>query len=99
VDPGASVERTRLAWRRTALSASAVGLLTCRPAFDPDAGVLAWLIAALAMTAWVMLVALSYRRAERLGSPRTDVPARREIEAYALIAVAFAALGGLVVML
>jgi uncharacterized membrane protein YidH (DUF202 family) len=97
-DPGVSAERTRLAWRRTNLSATAVGLLSARPAFDPHAGVLAWLVAALAMASWVALVVLGYRRAGGLRA-RPPRPAPRTIGAYALIAVCLAALGGLVVML
>ncbi|WP_433297236.1 DUF202 domain-containing protein [Actinoplanes sp. CA-030573] len=97
-DPGASAERTRMAWRRTGLSATAVGLLAARPAFHPDAGVAAWLIAALAMTAWATLIGVAYRRAIGLGKapPR---PARRAIPVYALVTVVLAVLGGLVVML
>jgi hypothetical protein len=97
-DHGASAERTRLAWRRTGLSATAVGLLAARPAFDPSNGGAKWLIAALAMAGWVALVGLAYRRVRGLGTlpPR---PGRRTIVAYASITVGFAALGGLVVML
>jgi len=97
-DSGAAAERTRLAWRRTGLSATAVGLLAARPAFRPEAGVLAWLVAALAMAGWVAMVALAYHRSRGLGSspPR---PGRRVIPVYALLAAALAALGGLVVML
>ena len=97
-DHGASAERTRLAWRRTGLSATAVGLLAVRPAFHPDAGVTRWLIAALAMAGWAILVAIAYRRVRGLASlpPRR---ARRAVTAYALITTAFAVLGGLVVML
>jgi uncharacterized membrane protein YidH (DUF202 family) len=97
-DPGASAERTRLAWRRTGLSATVVGLLTARPAFHPDAGVLAWLVAALGMAAWVVLIGLAYRRSNALRRTPPQ-PARRAVPAYALIAAALAALGGLVVML
>lgn len=97
-DAGASAERTRLAWRRTGLSATVVGLLAARPAFRPDAGVPAWLVAALTMTAWAALIALAYRRTNALGRtpPR---PARRAVPAYALITATLAALGGLVVIL
>jgi uncharacterized membrane protein YidH (DUF202 family) len=97
-DHGASAERTRLAWRRTGLSATAVGLLAVRPAFHPNAGMLAWLIAAAAMAAWVTLTALALRRSSGL----TAVPPRlatRSVPAYALVTTALAILGGLVVML
>jgi Domain of unknown function (DUF202) len=97
-DHGASAERTRLAWRRTGLSASAVGLLAVRPAFRPGAGVVAWLVAATAMAGWALLIVLAYRRARGLGTLPLE-PGRRTVPAYALIAAAFAVLGGLVVML
>ena len=97
-DHGASAERTRLAWRRTGLSATVVGLLAVRPAFRPGAGVAFWLVAAFAMAGWAALIAIAYRRAHGLASlPPTR--ARRTVTAYALITTAFAVLGGLVVML
>jgi hypothetical protein len=97
-DHGASAERTRLAWRRTGLSATAVGLLAVRPALRPGAGPMTWLVAAAAMAAWVLLIALAYRRVRGLATlpPR---PGRRIVPFYALTAAAFALLGGLVVML
>jgi hypothetical protein len=97
-DHGASVERTRLAWRRTGLSATAVGLLAARPAFAPDAGVGRYLIAACAMAGWVALIALAFRRARGLAR-LPPAPGPRLIGVYALITAAFAVLGGLVVML
>jgi uncharacterized membrane protein YidH (DUF202 family) len=100
VDPdhGASAERTRLAWRRTGLSATAVGLLAARPALNPDAGGTRWLTAALAMAGWVTLVGLAYRRARGLDA-RPPLPGRRTITAYAFVTAAFAVLAGLVVIL
>jgi len=97
-DRGAAAERTSFAWRRTVLSATAVALLACRPAFDPAAGGAKWLVAALAMAGWVTLVGLAYRRARGLVAdpPR---PGRRTVPAYAIVTLGFAVLGGLVVML
>jgi hypothetical protein len=97
-DHGASGTRTRLAWRRTWLSASAVGLLAARPALNPAATPAKLLVAALAMVGWAALVGLAYRRARGLDA-RPLRPGRRTITAYALITVGFALLGGLVVML
>ncbi|GAA4592298.1 uncharacterized membrane protein YidH (DUF202 family) [Actinoplanes octamycinicus] len=97
-DPGASPERTRLAWRRTGLSAAAVALLAARPAFHPGAGPAEWLIAAAAMGGWAALAALALHRAPGLRA-RPPHPAPRSIRAYALITAALAVIGGLVVML
>jgi hypothetical protein len=97
-DHGASAERTRLAWRRTGLSATAVGLLAVRPAFRPEAGPLTWLVAAAAMIAWVLLVALAYRRVRGLATLPPE-PGRRTVPVYALTAAAFAVLGGLAILL
>jgi uncharacterized membrane protein YidH (DUF202 family) len=97
-DAGASAERTRLAWRRTGLSATAVGLLAARPAFKPHAGMPAALIAAAAMIGWALLVGLANRRAAGL-SARPPRPGGRSITAYALVSAIFAVLGGLVVLL
>jgi Domain of unknown function (DUF202) len=97
-DHGASGERTRLAWRRTGLSATAVALLAARPAFAPHAGTMSWMVAALAMAGWAALIGLAVRRSTGLGA-RPPRPGRRTIAAYALITAGFAALGGLLVLL
>ncbi|GIE83995.1 DUF202 domain-containing protein [Actinoplanes regularis] len=97
-DPGAAPERTRLAWRRTGMSAAAVALLATRPAFSPGAGPAEWLVAAASMAGWAACAALALQRAPglRVRPPRT---AARTIRAYALITTALAVIGGLVVML
>ena len=97
-DPSAAAERTRLAWRRTGLTAAAAGLLAVRPAFAPDAGVLAILLAAAAMAAWAVMMALAFRRNRGLNL-RPPRPGRRTIMAYAMFTVGFAVIGGLVVTL
>ena len=95
-DPGASAERTRMAWRRTGLTAAAAALLALRPAFDPDAGFAHTLLAAAAMGGWAVMMALAYRRSRWLKA-RPPVPGRRAILAYAMFTVGFAVIGGLVV--
>jgi drug/metabolite transporter (DMT)-like permease len=97
-EPGAATERTRLAWRRTGLAAAVAGLLAVRPAFDPDAGMLAILLAAAAMACWATMIALALRRGRGLDA-RPPRPARRAIVAYATVTVTFALIGGLVVTL
>ena len=97
-DPGASPERTRLAWRRTGMSAAVVALLVARPAFHPDAGPAEWLTVSAAMGGWATLVALAVHRATGLRGG-TPPPSGRSIRAYALITAALAVIGGLVVML
>jgi hypothetical protein len=97
-DPGASPERTRLAWRRTSLSAAVVALLTVRPAFTPGAGPAEWLAAAAAMATWAGIAGVSLHRARDLRS-RFPGPVPRSVRAYALLATALAVLGGWVVML
>jgi uncharacterized membrane protein YidH (DUF202 family) len=96
-DHGASAERTRLAWRRTGLSAAAVGLLAARPAFAPQATTATVLVTATAMIGWAALTALAYRRTRDL-ERRPPPPGHRIIVACALATAGFAVLGGLVVL-
>ncbi|HEU4349549.1 MAG TPA: DUF202 domain-containing protein [Actinoplanes sp.] len=97
-DHGAAAQRTRLAWRRTGLSAAVVGLLAARPAFRPDAGARFVLLAAAAMIGWAALTGLAYRRARDLDRHPPE-PARRIVALYAVITLSFTIIGGLVVTL
>ena len=96
-DAGAASERTRLAWRRTALSAAVVMLLAVRPAVT-DPGPSEVLAAAAAMGGWVTLIVATYARNRGLAThpPRPD---RRAGLLLAAVTVAFAVIGGLVVTL
>ncbi|GAB1642707.1 DUF202 domain-containing protein [Krasilnikovia sp. MM14-A1259] len=96
-DHGASAERTRLAWRRTGLSATAVGLLMLRPAFVPHPGATTVLAVAAAMAIWAVLVALGYRRVHGLIA-RPPRPGRHTVIAYALLCASFAVCGAVVVV-
>ncbi|MFG1988913.1 DUF202 domain-containing protein [Actinoplanes sp. NPDC048988] len=97
-DHGAAAERTRLAWRRTALSAAAVALLALRPAITHPTHAGRWIGAALILVGWAAMVAIAYRRARGLTS-YPPKPARRTVPAFALLTLAFALLGGLVIAL
>ncbi|MFI5490925.1 DUF202 domain-containing protein [Actinoplanes sp. NPDC051859] len=97
-DPGAAAERTRLAWRRTGMSAAAVALLAARPAFAPSARPAVILIAGIMLAGWAALVALGYRRAHGLRRWPPQ-PGRRTVLCYALLTVACSLLGTVLVLL
>lgn len=61
-DPGLQPERTRLAWRRTALSCSVAGILAVKAALTAGGG--PWV--AGCVLAWLGFLALTQVRAQRL---------------------------------
>ena len=65
-DRGASAERTRLAWRRTALAGTVVALLAARPAVAPQAGARAFLLAAAGILGCGSVILGSAESAARL---------------------------------
>jgi hypothetical protein len=95
--PDDSAQRTRLAWRRTALAGTVVGLLAVRPAFGLRSGAAGLLLAAAGMVCWVGFIALAYRRTRGLAAS-PPAPGRGSVPAYAWITVGLAVLGGLVVL-
>jgi hypothetical protein len=95
--PDDSAQRTRLAWRRTALAGTMVGLLAVRPAFMPRPGAGGLLFPASGRVCWVVLMALTYRRTRGLAAS-PPAPGRGSVPAFAWITVGFAVLGGLVVL-
>ena len=75
--PGTAPERTRLSWRRTALSVTAVTLLTARLAIRDGLAPLRLTVAALAVLGWVVAMLLSgyrIRSAGTSGAPPGWVP-------------------------
>ena len=76
-------ERTRLAWRRTVLAGTVVGLLFLRLA-GPGA--------ALAVPAWLVLLAVAHRRIGVLGHARTE-PTGRKLALVALAVTTLAVFG------
>jgi uncharacterized membrane protein YidH (DUF202 family) len=88
---GASAERTRLAWRRTALASTAVVLLTVRLATRDSFTVLGAIAVAAALLLWLAQMWLTQQRIHAIDRHEpTEV--MRALPALSLTAVAFALL-------
>jgi uncharacterized membrane protein YidH (DUF202 family) len=92
-DTGLQPERTRLAWRRTALALTVVTLLTVRLALPGDAA--GALIGAGAVLLWGGVLALCWPRATGTGAAPSGGPT---LSLVALGVVGLAALGVLLVL-
>ncbi|MEV6815160.1 DUF202 domain-containing protein [Micromonospora sp. NPDC051296] len=92
-DPGLQPERTRLAWRRTALTVTVVAMLTIRLALA--GGRAGAPLAVLAILGWAATVALCWRRATGTGVPGTG---GRTLAMVSLCATGFALIGILLVL-
>jgi uncharacterized membrane protein YidH (DUF202 family) len=98
-DPGLQPERTRLAWRRTALALTGVALLAARLAVHPVTPVrLAGLVAVAAL--WAAVLAVGHRRVQALARrrPPAVADAGRSLPTLALVVIGYAALGVLLVL-
>jgi uncharacterized membrane protein YidH (DUF202 family) len=93
-DPGLQPERTRLAWRRTALALTVIMVLTVRLALTgPPAGeTLGALVAGVAVLGWGAALAVCWRRATAVGP---TLGYGRALPLVALAAAGYALLGTL----
>ncbi|MGW4629408.1 DUF202 domain-containing protein [Streptomyces rubiginosohelvolus] len=89
-DPGLQPERTRLAWRRTTLTATVVALLAGRQALHSGATPAALVAVALSALAWLGFLLVAHRRVSVLGVARTEQLAPRGALTAALCTVALA---------
>ncbi|MFJ1803117.1 DUF202 domain-containing protein [Streptomyces sp. NPDC088180] len=89
-DPGLQPERTRLAWRRTTLSATVVALLAVRQALHGGTTPAALVAVALSALAWLGFLVVAHRRMARMEAARPDPLAPRGALAATLCTVALA---------
>ncbi|HEX7747084.1 MAG TPA: DUF202 domain-containing protein [Micromonosporaceae bacterium] len=89
-DPGLQPERTRLAWRRTALALGIVAVLIVRMSFP--LGRAAALPIAAALLAWVTGITVAYREGGRMIEREPAAPGR-SLVVVALLTATYAALG------
>jgi uncharacterized membrane protein YidH (DUF202 family) len=95
---GLQPERTRLAWRRTALAATAVSILAARLAGGARPTIRAALGVAAVAVLWLAAIAVCHRRINALAAPRPAAAGRAPavlaaaVLGYALLGVLLLAL-------
>ncbi|WP_069814261.1 DUF202 domain-containing protein [Streptomyces sp. TP-A0874] len=92
-DPGLQPERTRLAWRRTTLSAAVVGALAVRLVTEHGNGARGLAAVSLVGLAWLALLLLAHFRIRALTSVRPPLLSPRTAFAAAGCVFALAAFG------
>lgn len=73
-DPGLQPERTRLAWRRTTLTATVVTVLAARSAFQDGERAVGLVACAWCVLVWLGLLAVAHRRIHELAGDPVDPP-------------------------
>ncbi|MEU0336130.1 DUF202 domain-containing protein [Streptomyces sp. NPDC006193] len=90
-DPGLQPERTRLAWRRTTLSATVAAVLAVRTALHGGASAEGIVLGAVCCGLWLGFLGVAHRRIRALSAgTRPPVLAGRQAAAAVLCAVATA---------
>ncbi|GGM01327.1 hypothetical protein GCM10010129_51090 [Streptomyces fumigatiscleroticus] len=98
-DPGLQPERTRLAWRRTTLSATVAAVLAAKTALQGGARPAGAVAAALCCALWLCFLLVAHRRIRALTASSTPAAlAPRYAAAAALCAVATAVCGAALVI-
>ncbi|WP_370411321.1 DUF202 domain-containing protein [Streptomyces fradiae] len=89
-DPGLQPERTRLAWRRTTLSATVVAVLAGKQAIHDEVTATGLLAAGLSALVWIGFLAVAHRRIQSLEAARPRVMSLRGALLAVACTVAFA---------
>lgn len=89
-DPGLQPERTRLAWRRTTLSATVAAVLAGKQALHGGATVAAAVALALSAAAWIGFLRVAQRRVRATDAARPAPLSPRAARTAAACTVALA---------
>ncbi|RST15451.1 DUF202 domain-containing protein [Streptomyces sp. WAC05374] len=94
-DPGLQPERTRLAWRRTTLSATVAAVLAAKQAVHDGVTAAGLVGAGLSLLVWLAFLVVAHRRVRALSTlrPRPMAPRGAALAAACTIALAAFAVG------